>query len=135
MTLNPKNNNPSSFSDFRPIAMCNICYNLITKLLVDRIKPFMTRLISEEQLGFIKGQRILDAIGSAQEVLHNIKQKKLQALILKNLSIVSTGTILGWFYYNLFSSFLSQIGSWGVCLVRLLSSWLMEKPHPSFQLK
>jgi hypothetical protein len=32
LTLIPKSNNPNSFSDFRPIALCNLCYKLITKL-------------------------------------------------------------------------------------------------------
>jgi hypothetical protein len=36
-----------------------------------------------EQLGFLKGRQILDAIGTTQECLHNIKAKKSKALILK----------------------------------------------------
>jgi hypothetical protein len=83
LTLIPKSNLSSSFSDYMPIALCNLCYKVITKILANRIKPYLSRLISGEQLGFIKGRQILDAIGTAQEVLHNIKQKNLQALILK----------------------------------------------------
>jgi hypothetical protein len=36
-----------------------------------------------EQLGFLKGRQILDAVGTAHECIHSIKTKKLQALLLK----------------------------------------------------
>jgi hypothetical protein len=43
----------------------------------------LDRCISAEQLGFLKGRRIQDAIGAAHECIHSIKQKKQKALILK----------------------------------------------------
>jgi hypothetical protein len=83
LALIPKVNNPSSFSDFHPIALCNLCYKIIAKVIAKRIRPILSRSLSEEQLGFLKGRQILDAIGTAQECLHSIKNKKLQAIILK----------------------------------------------------
>jgi hypothetical protein len=52
-------------------------------VIAKRIRPILSRSLSEEQLGFLKGRKILDAIGTAQECLHSIKSKKLQAIILK----------------------------------------------------
>jgi hypothetical protein len=83
LTLIPKVNNPSTFGDYRPIALCNICYKMISKVIVNRLKPVLSRSLSEEQLGFLKGRQILDAIGMTQECLHNIKEKNSKALILK----------------------------------------------------
>jgi hypothetical protein len=68
---------------FRPIALCNLCYKIISKIIAKRIRPIMSCTLSEEQFGFLKGRQIIDAIGTAQECLHNIREKKLQALILK----------------------------------------------------
>jgi hypothetical protein len=83
LALIPKVNKPSYFSDYRPIALCNLCYKIIEKVIAKRLKPILSRVLSDEQLGFLKGRQILDAIGTAQECLHNIKSKKLQAIILK----------------------------------------------------
>jgi hypothetical protein len=72
-----------TFGDYRPIALCNLCYKLIAKVIANRIKPILSRALSSEQLGFLKGRQILDAIGTTQECLHSIKVKKQKALILK----------------------------------------------------
>jgi hypothetical protein len=83
IALIPKVNGPTNFGDFRPITLCNLCYKVISKIIAQRLRPILYRSLSEEQFGFLKGRQINDAIGIAQECLHNIKEKKLQALILK----------------------------------------------------
>jgi hypothetical protein len=83
LTLIPKVNNPKSFGDYRPIDLCNLCYKMISKIIANKINPILSRSLSKEQLGFLKGRQILDAIGTAQECLHSIKVKKSKALVLK----------------------------------------------------
>jgi hypothetical protein len=83
MVLIPKQHHSLSFSDFRPISLCNLIYKVISKVISNRIKPFLERCISAEQLGFLKGRRIQDAIGAAHECIHSIKQKNLKALVMK----------------------------------------------------
>lgn len=43
----------------------------------------MSKCLSSEQLGFLKGRRIQDAIGMAHESLHSIKKKNLKSLVRK----------------------------------------------------
>jgi hypothetical protein len=75
LVLIPKVNKPLNFGDFRPISLCNLCYKVIAKILANRIKPILSRSLSGEQLGFLQGRQIMDAIGTAQECIHSIKKK------------------------------------------------------------
>jgi hypothetical protein len=100
LALIPKVNNPTSFGDYRPIALCNLCYKIIAKLIANRIRPILSRSLSSEKLGFLKGRQILDAIGTAHECLHNIKTKKLKALILK-LDLKKAYDCINWDFLRL----------------------------------
>ena len=79
----PKKNNAVSFNDYRPISLCNLIYKLVSKVIANRLKPFLEKGLSAEQLGFLKGRRIQDAIATAHECIHSIKEKNLKALIMK----------------------------------------------------
>jgi hypothetical protein len=83
LVLIPKKDSPRTFFEYRPISLCNLIYKLISKVISNRIKPFLERNLSAEQLGFLKGRRIQDAIGAAHECMHSIKQKNQKALIMK----------------------------------------------------
>jgi len=100
LSLIPKVNKPSSFDDFRPISLCNMCYKLIEKIIANRIKPILSRSLSEEQLGFLKGRQIQYSIGTAQECLHSITMKKLKALVLK-LDLKKDYDCINWDYLRL----------------------------------
>jgi hypothetical protein len=56
LALIPKENNPTTFGDYRPISLCNLCYKLISKIISNRIKPIMSRKMSEEHLDSWKGE-------------------------------------------------------------------------------
>jgi len=58
IALIPKVNKPLSFREYRPISLCNLCYKIDSKIIANMIKPFLSRLIWEEQLGFFKGRHI-----------------------------------------------------------------------------
>jgi len=61
---------------------------------------------SEEQLGFLKGKRIQDAIGIAHEALHSITKKKVKDLVLK-LDLHKTYDCIDW---DLLRMILIQMG-------------------------
>ena len=82
LTLIPKVDRPVSFVDFLPISLCNLCYKLISKIAALRLKPFLDTAISPQQFSFLKNFQILDPIAITQEVLHTLKARKRNALIL-----------------------------------------------------
>lgn len=83
LALIPKSDTPGYFGGYRPIALCNLVYRIITKIIATRIKSFFSFGISKEQFGFLEGRQITDAIGVVQEALHSIKVKNIKSLVLK----------------------------------------------------
>ena len=69
LTLIPKVNFLEFVSQFRPIGLCNVIYKIISKLMVNRLKPFMDTFITPFQNAFISGRRIIDNIIITHEVL------------------------------------------------------------------
>jgi hypothetical protein len=72
----PKVDKPESVSQFRPIALCNVTYKIITKVIVNRIKPLLNGIISPYQSSFIPGRTIHHNIIVAQEMVHSMAKMK-----------------------------------------------------------
>jgi len=63
LALIPKSNKPESFGGYRPIALCNLVYTIISKIIASRLKSCLSFGISKEQFGFLEGRQITDSIG------------------------------------------------------------------------
>ena len=76
ITLIPKIPNPEEVSHFRPISLCKVFCKIISKVLVNRLKPIMDSIITPYQNAFIKGRNIFDNILLAHEIIDVIRKKK-----------------------------------------------------------
>lgn len=74
VALIPKVQHPESISQLRPISCCNFIYKIISKIIVKRIKPLLTNLISPQQSAFVGGRLIQDNLVVAQEAFHFLKK-------------------------------------------------------------
>lgn len=83
LALVPKGEEPNRLENFRPIALCNVIYKLISKVIANRIKPLLPLLISPEQTGYVEGRQIMDGIILSNEVIHSLKLLKKPGMILK----------------------------------------------------
>ena len=55
----PKGNKPREFlKNWRPISLLSVLYKLLSGTIANRTKPFLNKLISETQTGFIPGRYI-----------------------------------------------------------------------------
>lgn len=57
IALIPKQLGPETISHFKPISLCNTVYKTVSKILVQRIRPLLPRLISPMQAAFLEGRR------------------------------------------------------------------------------
>ena len=71
IALVPKDPNPSSMHDYRPIACCNTIYKCISKIIEARMKRCIPDIIYPTQTAFVKGRSIADNILLTQEVMKN----------------------------------------------------------------
>ena len=63
-------------SKFQPIALCNITYKLVSKVIVNRLKKVLPNIIFESQSVFQSNKVISDNILVAFETLHHMKTQK-----------------------------------------------------------
>ena len=76
LVLIPKENNPTRLKNFRPISLCNVIFIVITKVLVDRIRPSLDDLIGPFQSSFIPGRGTTDNAILVQEVVHHMHMSR-----------------------------------------------------------
>lgn len=68
--------NPEQITHYRPISLCNTIYKVITKIIVNKIRPYLDKIISPNQCSFISGRRAVDNAIIVQEAIHFFKKTK-----------------------------------------------------------
>ncbi|CAN6580631.1 unnamed protein product [Malus baccata var. baccata] len=76
LVLIPKVKCPKSMAQFRSIALCNVIYKIIAKILTNRLKSVMPKIIGENQSAFVAGKQIQDNILVVHEILHSLLHQK-----------------------------------------------------------
>lgn len=61
--------------ELRPIALCNMSYKILAKVVVNRLKAVLPSIISDTQSAFLPGRLISDYIMISYEVMHYLKRK------------------------------------------------------------
>ncbi|KAL4324249.1 hypothetical protein GQ457_11G027500 [Hibiscus cannabinus] len=76
ITLISKVEDPVRMQQLRPISLHTVVYKIVSKTILNRMKPFLPGCISENQSTFLKGRLISDNILIAHELLHYLCSSK-----------------------------------------------------------
>ena len=73
ITLIPKVKNLEKFLEFRPISLCNVIYKIVSKVIANKFKSLLNKIISETQSTFIAERLITNNVWIAFKSLHHMK--------------------------------------------------------------
>lgn len=63
-------------SHYRPISLCNVSSKIISKILSNRLKSVLARLISPMQATFVPGRTIQENSSLAHEIFHTMNHRR-----------------------------------------------------------
>lgn len=100
LVLIPKKDSVEKLADLTPIALRNVLYKILAKLLANRLKVVLPVTISENQSVFVPVRNITDNVLSAFELLHYIKRKNTgdEGEIALKLDIIKAYDHVDWSY-------------------------------------
>ena len=82
IVLIPKTKNPINMTQYRPISLCKVISRLTSKVIANRLKRFLSHIVSENQSAFMSDYLITDNIIVAFETMHHLNQKRVRLVRL-----------------------------------------------------
>lgn len=76
VVLLPKNENPLSLKEFRPISLINSMYKILAKILSKRLAVALNSVIADNQSAFLYSRNISEGILISNEIIDEAKRKK-----------------------------------------------------------
>lgn len=98
LLLLPKVQHPNRLAAFRPISLSNFSNDIISKLLYNRLAPILSKIISFNQSGFVRGRSISENIMLAEEIIHGIKKPKKGDNVVIKLDMAKAYDRISWFF-------------------------------------
>ena len=120
LALIPKKQSVEDFKDLRPISLVGGLYKILSKVLANRIKRIMDKVISKSQNAFVEGRLILDVVLIANELVDFSLRRKKCGLVCK-VDIEKAYDSISWeFLYQVFDRM--GFGSWWLSWMKLCIS-------------
>ena len=82
LTLLYKKGEREDIRNWRPISLLNVDYKIVTKVLAERLKIVLPKIIHPDQKGFVKGRNINQANRLLQDIISFSDQKEQNAAII-----------------------------------------------------
>eukprot|EP00253_Pinus_taeda_P019391 PITA_19391 len=121
IALIPKSKESNSPDKYRPIALCNIIYKIVSKVVALRLKPMLPFIISPEQSSYVEGRQITDGIILTHEIIHSLKQTKKPGMLLK-IDLSKAFDSISWDYMQKILRAFGFANAWIRWISNLISS-------------
>lgn len=76
ISLIPKKESSKFASDFRPITLLDVVFKILSKVLVNRLRPLMDNIIGPFKNSFFLGRSTVDNTVLTQEIIHSMNRKR-----------------------------------------------------------
>ncbi|WMV13963.1 hypothetical protein MTR67_007348 [Solanum verrucosum] len=96
IALIPKKKGAKELRDFRPISLIGSIYKLISKVLAERLKRVVDKLVDSQQMAFVKGRLIMDGVLIANEAVDSRNNQKKPEMV-ERFSVLINGNPAGFF--------------------------------------
>lgn len=96
IVLIPKTSAACRLGDFRPISCCNLVYKVITKIIVNRLKPILQSSISRNQVAFLKGRSLGENGPLASKLIRNYRSSSCPRRCMLKVDIKKAFDTISW---------------------------------------
>ena len=94
----PKAQNPETVKEYRTIACCTVLYNIISKVLTNRLHSVIQSIICDSQAGFIPGRKIADNIVLTHELVKAYTRKHISPRSMLKIDLQKAYNSVEWDY-------------------------------------
>ncbi|XP_013589064.1 PREDICTED: uncharacterized protein LOC106297349 [Brassica oleracea var. oleracea] len=82
--------------DYRPTACCNVLYKVVSKILANRLKLLLLRIITENQSAFIKGRLLMENVLLASELVKDYHKEDVSPRCVMKIDISKAFDSVQW---------------------------------------
>ena len=83
LVLIPKKGDAEDLKDFRPISLLGSLYKILAKVLANRLKRMVGKVVSKAQNAFVEGRQITNVSLIANEPVDHWQKRKEKGVICK----------------------------------------------------
>lgn len=98
LALVPKKLDSMEMKDYRPIACCKVLYKVVSKILANRLKQLLPRIISENQSAFVKGRLLMENMLLASELVKDYHSDMVSSRCVMKIDISKAFESVQWMF-------------------------------------
>lgn len=96
LALVPKKYDAREMRDYRPIACCNVLYKVVSKILANRLKLILPRIIAENQSAFVKGRLLMENVLLASKLVRDYHKESVSPRCAMKIDISKAFDSVQW---------------------------------------